>query len=229
MTPDCIAPEELHDLLALPEEDARRQHAASCPRCGALLEEYRVYLAAEPPGGLDLDRLERRLDERLVAAIGSPAPERESRAARPIGPPGSFLRRLLHPAMRPAWALGAASVILVAILVVPNMVERADVVLRGDDGSAGVPTVLEATLGPERLALRWRAVGAADGYRVRFESARELREMGSHVAGRDTILEISRTALPFRLIPGDTMVVRVEALAGGDVIAVSPARAIVTR
>jgi hypothetical protein len=229
MTPDCIAPEELHELVVLPDDDPRRRHAASCPRCGALLEEYRLYLAAEPPPELDLDRLERRLGERVAAEIGSPAVEKESPSARPIAPAGGFLGRLFHPAMRPAWALGAASVILVGILIVPDMLERADVVLRGDDESVDVPMVLDATIGPERLALRWRTVAAADGYRVRFESPGELQEIARQAVGRDTVLELARAGMPFRLAPGDTVVVRVEALAGGDVIAVSPARAIVTR
>jgi hypothetical protein len=229
MTPDCIAPEELHDLLALPDDDPRRRHAASCPRCGALLAEYRLYLAAEAPPGLDLDRLELRLGERMASTIGRPAGERESFPARPIAPVGGFLGRLLHPAMRPAWALGAASLMLVGILVVPRLLERSDVVLRGRAESVDAPTVLEAALGPERLALRWRAVAAADGYRVRFESPGELREMARQAVGRDTTLELARAGMPFPLVPGDTVVVRVEALAGGDVIAVSPARAIVTR
>jgi hypothetical protein len=121
------------------------------------------------------------------------------------------------------------SLILVGILVIPNLLERTEVVLRGEGGGVEVPTVLEATLGPERLALRWRAVATADEYRVRFESPQDLREMASRTVGRDTMLELARTGLPFQLVPGDTMVVRVEALAGGDVIAISPARAIVTR
>ena len=227
MTPDCIAPEELHDLLALPDDDPRRRHAASCPRCGALLEDYRLYLAAEPPPDLDLDRLERRLAERMATAIETPAAT--PTPARPIVPADGFVRRLFHPAMRPAWALGVVSLILVGILILPNMLERADVVLRGQGRGVEVPTVLEATLGPERLALRWRTISAAEGYRVRFESPHVLRELASQVVGRDTTLALARTSLPFRLDPGDTVVVRVEALAGGDVIAVSPARAIVTR
>ena len=227
MNPDCIAPEDLDELLALPDHDPQRRHAASCPRCGALLEEYRLYLAAEPPPELDLDRLERRLAERM-AGIATPAATREPPPARPI-PADGFLRRLFHPAMRPAWALGVASLILVGILVIPNLLERTEVVLRGEGGGVEVPTVLEATLGPERLALRWRAVATADEYRVRFESPQDLREMASRTVGRDTMLELARTGLPFQLVPGDTMVVRVEALSGGDVIAISPARAIVTR
>jgi hypothetical protein len=109
------------------------------------------------------------------------------------------------------------------------MLERPGVVLRGDGPDIAAPTVLEATLGPERLALRWRSVAGADAYRVRFESPHELREIARHDAGRDTALELARTGLPFPMTPGDTVVVRVEALAGGDVIAVSPARAIETR
>jgi hypothetical protein len=226
MTSNCIAPEELAGLLALPDDDPRRQHAASCPRCGALLEEYRHYRAAEPPPGLDLDRLQRRLDERVATAIGTTAAPERTRASRQPRA-GGFFGRLFHPAMRPAVALGTVSLILVGVLVVPGLLERSDVVLRRDGQDAQVPTVIEAALGSERLALRWRTVAGADGYRVRFESARELREMARQDVGRDTTLDIARTGLPFALAAGDTVVVRVEALSGGDVIAVSPARAIV--
>src|SRR5262245_36533671 len=120
MTPDCIAPEQLHDLIDLPDDDPRRRHAASCPRCGSLLAEYRLYLAAEPPPDLDLDRLERALGERIDAHIESPVPAREARPARSAGTSSSSLDRLFHPAMRPAWVLGVASLILVGILYVPK-------------------------------------------------------------------------------------------------------------
>src|SRR6185369_10643294 len=44
---DCATETDLGELLELPEDDPRRAHIASCPRCRALAMSYERFLAAD--------------------------------------------------------------------------------------------------------------------------------------------------------------------------------------
>src|SRR5262245_22647071 len=108
----CIEPEAVAEVLELAPEHPVRQHARHCPRCRALLEGYRAFLApAEPGPEHDLSHVDRRLDtfrEELIGVSAHTVAEPAGESARPFAPaasraPESWWSRLLQPGLRPAW------------------------------------------------------------------------------------------------------------------------------
>lgn len=218
----CFAPEEADAVLAAPADDPRRRHAASCPRCGALLDAYASFMRAESPeAGIDVDRLERKVRERMDAALGvGAAPSAGLPPARVLRERDTWLDRMLHPAMRPALAFGALAVVAAGVLLVTREASPPGIVLRGD---ARPFEVQGAEARDGALELRWPSVPGAEEYRIRVYSV-DLRDLAERASGVDTVARLAAGDLA-GLAPGDTLLVRIEALAGGDVVQATPLRA----
>ncbi|MHC4946294.1 MAG: hypothetical protein ACYTG7_25045 [Planctomycetota bacterium] len=62
MTQRCFQADELGDLLDLTADDPRQKHLDACPRCRALLAEYKEFLEPSQEGapGADLKGAEAR-------------------------------------------------------------------------------------------------------------------------------------------------------------------------
>ena len=222
---DCFLPDELDQVLSLPDEHPRRLHARSCPRCGALLDSYRLYSEAPAAGeGSDEADAATRLREALRREIAL-GDRRRDAAPSANGP--SWLQRFIAPPMRPALALAAIAIVAGAVMMWPRApVPEGTTALRGGGaGSASVVAIESARITPAGLQLRWRAWPGADGYEVRFYSA-ELSETARLPAGAGTSLRVPLSRVPAAADPAATVLCRIYALRGGDVLAVSPARAL---
>jgi len=223
----CFAPDAAAEVLAAPADDPRRLHAERCPRCGALLEAYAAFMKAEAPAGAaDWGGLERTLRARIDATLdagtpGTPgatraAPSAPVRRSRP-----DWLERLLHPAMRPALAFAALAAVAAGVLLVTREAGPPGVVLRGEDARFEVESA-----GPDggALRLRWHRVPGAETYRIQIYST-DLREIGVRETGADTVARVAAGEFS-GLTGGDTLLVRIEALADGDVVRSTPLRAL---
>jgi hypothetical protein len=225
----CIPLEELAVLAELPASDPRRAHVAQCPRCGALLDAYARFL--EPGADADAAHVaaaDVRLSEFLARTIGAPASPAAApapaRATARTEPRTSWWSALFAPAMRPALGFVVAAIVLGGIVVWPRRAGRGPVdTLRGGSQRAAVPTlrITDATLGVAGLRLAWDPVADADAYEVRVYSD-ALAEIARLNANGDTMLIVPPSALPFRPVPGQSLLVRVDARRHGEVIASSP-------
>jgi hypothetical protein len=222
----CFGADEAGDVFALPERDPRREHARTCPRCGALLESYRAFALAEEPAvpRAELADADARLTRVLEELAGPPAAAHRGRV-REAGP--GFWERLRYPAMRPALAFAALALVLGgAWLGTRAMHRESGVVLRGE---APAPTIVieRAERSAGALHLAWRTFSGADAYEAHFYSG-ELVEIG-RLPLHGTRADLPIATLPFRPAPGGILLVRVIALAHGDPIATSSARPVAGR
>jgi len=218
----CIPLEELAAVAELPASDPRRAHVAQCPRCGALLDAYARFL--EPGAEADAAHVaaaDTRLSEFLARTLGAPAP---ARAPARTAPRTSWWAALFAPAMRPALGFVMAAIVLGGIVVWPRLAGRGPAdALRGGSQRATVPTlrITDATLGVAGLRMAWESVADADAYEVRIYSD-ALAEIARLNANGDTMLIVPPSELSFRPVPGQPLLVRVDARRHGEVIASSP-------
>jgi hypothetical protein len=214
----CIPLESLDEALALPEGDPRRAHLASCPRCRALVDNYRLFTAPDDEDATHALAAEGRLDayreQWLGRASTAVAPAR--RGARP------GWRSLFAPTLRPAWAAAAVVVVAGAVLLWPRLApERGRIVLRGSERE---PLALAQ---PEFLAsgavrIAWQPVADADSYQVRFYST-GFAELARLPKVSATHVEAPADRLPADYRQGGLVLVRVVAFKGPDEIAHSRA------
>jgi hypothetical protein len=210
----CLDESALDRVLALPEDDPARRHAGDCPRCGALLESYRLFLApgadAEAPHVADADL---RLGPWLEGAIAGarPAPRRTPSRAVPWW-------RLSR---RPALAFAAVAALVSAIVLLPRG-ERGDR-LRGGPGEAA-PALVSARLDPDGLHLSWTPHPDADGYAAIVVDAAG-NESPPIPVGAGTSAVVGPERLPSSVGPDAAVYVRIAALRHGERIATSHARA----
>jgi hypothetical protein len=227
-----LRPDELEDVLNARPQDPRQTHARECPRCGALLDTYRLYRAetplASPAEVADADaRLEAAFERELEAGawpVASAA--RESRPGRAVRST-PWWERLFHPAMRPAWGLAALALILASVLVWPRLrMPAGSGELRGGPSSgAGQVQIHAVTVTGSTLRIEWGAWPGAEGYVVHFYSG-DLQELGPPTAARETTMVLDQSRLPFALASADSVLFRVYAQIGGDRVASSAARPI---
>src|SRR5450432_2463452 len=102
-TQGCHSDEELGVLAGLPDADARLAHVAQCPRCSALLAEYRGFMSGETAPGARLAEADGRLAQALAAGMDAAA----YGARTPVQRPDGWFARLFAPALRPALGLAA--------------------------------------------------------------------------------------------------------------------------
>jgi len=218
----CLAPDELDGITDLAPSDPKRLHAATCPRCSALVASYARFTTPGPEAdATHVDAADTQLTQFLAREIGIPAPQAPTAPASSARKRHSLLDSLFNLVRRPAFALGAIAAVTLAVTFWPRPATHLPTdTVRGDAPSAPI-VVREARLDAAGLRVTWSPVAGADAYEVRIYSA-ELTELARLNANGDTVLTVSPSALPFTPVPGQPLLVRVEARAGGAVIATAP-------
>jgi hypothetical protein len=236
---DCIPVAELEAVLALAENHPRRRHLETCPRCRALLLEYRDFLSTDDiPEGADPVAAERALgaalgremetvagDARLATVPGAGRDEtgrtgsRDSHRPRGRAPGWWFARQ---PAGVRALAAVLALVVVggASVLLLRGDGEPAPDILRSSDAEAAAwdLTVVAGRFAANdapALRLAWTPRPGADAYEVRVY-ATDLDPRGTFGPFTDTTAVVPIAGLDEIPAPGDPLLVRVVALAGGD-------------
>jgi hypothetical protein len=214
MTQRCFEFEELAVVLEQPVDDPRRRHVASCPRCRARMAEYEAFMRSEVLPGSQPEDAEQRLRAAFDASLARvPRARRASWSERAIA-------ALSAPSARPVWA-AAAVVVVAGSLFLWTRTPETPRVLRGtgSEGASGSTFgQLLAEPQPGRTMLKWSAVPGAEAYEVRLYGT-NLVELQVVDAGTDTSVLVA-TELP----PGEVVLWRVFARAGGRDLAISPVR-----
>jgi hypothetical protein len=154
---ECIPVEQLGTLKQLSDDDPRRRHAASCPRCSSLLFAYEAFIHSDAAEGADPVAAEMQLERFIATNVEQKEPEQVSGTPRP-----SRGRWFDFSLVRVAAV--AAAVILVAVLVWQPWQSKS-IVYRGEQKVQF--SGLSATRAADgSVDLRWDAVKNADAYRV---------------------------------------------------------------
>jgi hypothetical protein len=165
MMNECIPVDQLGTLKQASEDDPRRQHAASCPRCSSLLFAYEEFVRANERAdaseraGANVAEAEAALARFIAAHIEAAPGERIAGAPRP-GRGRWFDFSLLR------MTAALAAVVLVAVVLVRwQPWESRSIVYRGDQ-KAQFSGLSAARAGDGSVDLHWGAVPNADAYRV---------------------------------------------------------------
>lgn len=178
MSQPCLTPRSLELSESDPEVE---RHAADCPRCHALLESYRSFLAAEAVPGARTQEAERDLDRLLRTRV----------LARRRRPP----RRVLEPA---AWLAAVAALLLFAWI--PRMSTGPD-----ESVPRGAHPERLQLLSPQSVdggwLLRWDFVDEADHYELRLYSVdlSEVDRIGDLVETQFLLSEAGEDARLWRV------------------------------
>lgn len=210
MDRDCLLIEELERLPELPEEDPRRRHVESCPRCSARLASLRLFEdPSQPAEGARVEEAGRHLDAYLQRLS---APRRRG-LPRPV-----------------AW-LGVAAVAAGILLVVLGDREEAPRVssqVRGDPAAPRALSAGEARWSEEgSLLLRWDAPDPGTPLEVVFVDL-ALVERARFPVTQQGRLELSDRQLPPSLSSGETLLWSVVTRREGEELAIT-AQAPLTR
>lgn len=215
MTQRCFQAEELSELLDLEEADPRRRHLDECPRCRALLAEYRDFL--KPPSeisGTNLDEAGSRLRGALKREIY------EGEAASPV-------KRVVESrTFRVLMALAATiCVILIAYSFKEDRPPESDgIVLREEPGAGRERKIELLPIQPLRegaVKLSWRAAEGADAFKVYFFSG-ELEELAVLGPQAESTIVLEPGEVPGLPGSGTILLWCIKALKEGDEIASSP-------
>lgn len=207
---ECIEPEALDALLALSEGDPRRAHLRDCPRCHALAESYALFLSPSDSQTSDADDADRAFDAlraQLLAGSDAAAPAHRR----------STWRDWFAPALRPAWALAALTIVIASAVLLPRLQSPAPShVMRGagESAMALAAPVTEAN----GIHLAWKPFAGADAYVVVIYSA-SLEELARIDAGAQVQMRVPAASLPEGYAKGDALLYRVLASRGGDEVA----------
>ena len=202
MTHPCFQVDELGDLLELGYDDPRRKHLDECPRCRALLTEYRGFMA--PPTdaeGADLPDAEKRLTAFLKQKV-----QQDGSIAPPPSPSVRFFRRTSFRLVM------AAAAVVFAVLTLMTYHDRQppvsdEILLREGTGHGSFSEEGKVKLLPlgkradSKTGLRWHKVKGADAYRVRLFSV-ELEELAILGPVTETSLLLSSEEIPKLAEPG---------------------------
>jgi hypothetical protein len=224
----CYRPDEIGELIDLAPEHPRRRHLGECPRCRALLAEYRRF--REPGSDFpaeDVADAEARLGEALRTRIDETKTVSEGAVRAPFRArrPRRRVVRLL-----PSAALIAAAVVLFVIVYRPfggRRETRDSIVLRGVPEEPAAPAEDGITLrkpafqGDGFVELRWDSEVGADAYRVHLYTS-AIEELPALAAVNEPKLVFRPRDLAPNLGPGTVLLWRVAALRQGDEIALSP-------
>lgn len=220
MSDDCIDIERLGEVIELPAGHPDRMHSQTCPRCGSMLESYRLFTQAEPIAGSEVDGVRGALD----AHIRRQAARWTPRGLSPAAPAAPWWRWLLRPL---PMAVTAALVIAVGGLW--RSLAPEPTVVRQDSAKPGAFRVDPAQVDAAgSIHLAWRPMEGADGYQVRIYGP-DLSEIYRSANTPDTALTVTRTSLPADLPATLDLTWRVFALVRGDVLASSEPASISTR
>jgi hypothetical protein len=230
MKGNCIPVEQLGRVAALPAGDPEREHFDSCARCRSLLVMLAEFesptLARSGARFSDADaHLREAIAELVHEGEPDPVPNAEARASR-SRTRDSWLSRLLPAWPRPAYALAALAVVALAGTLLVRTTVREPRMRDASPGAAPAFAANPVRQVADGAALSWTPVAGADRYRVVFLDA-TLAEVASLDAGAATTLVLRADALPAALAHGASVAWQVEAFAGADLRAKTPARALV--
>jgi hypothetical protein len=128
--------------------------------------------------------------------------------------------------MRPAFAIGALVVVVGALWLTRSGFRTEEPVLRGNEpGSPAELASVTVTRGDGSLRLEWLAATGATTYTLVFLSP-DLNEIARVPDLHDTRYELRPGVLPAGLTSGASVLWRVEALSGSDVLSRSRTTAI---
>jgi len=156
---DCIPVDQLGTLEQLSENDPRRRHAASCPRCSSLLFAYEAFVQATPREGADPAAADAQLDRFIATHVVQDQPERIS------GTPRRDRGRWFNFAFTKLVVASAAVVVMAVILVRWQPWESKPIVYRGEQ-KLQFSGLIATRSNDGTVELGWAAVAHADAYRV---------------------------------------------------------------
>ena len=229
MSESCIQVDELARVVALPQGDPGRGHLDRCSRCRSLadmlLEFSRV---AEPPADAGFHEVDDRLLATIADLTGIPA-RSVATSRREVLPKDA-------PSRLRGWWFGFTGLRLAGAFAALVVVGALGITLWRAQTSAPVmrafpsPGAAAFAAGSVRevdggVELSWNVVLHATSYRVVFLDD-SLRRMQQLAPTASTSAKLDAGALPAGLVHGRTVGWEVEALAGGDVLATSPTRAL---
>jgi hypothetical protein len=155
----CIPVEEMGTLKQLPDDDPRRRHVATCPRCSSLMFAYEEFMQAQAVNHASTGAAEASLSAFIAAHIEGGTAERISGAPR-RGRGRWYDLSLLR------FAAVAAAVALVAVAVVRwQPWESKEIVYRGEPAQQ-FSGLSAARVEDGSIEMHWGAVKNADSYRV---------------------------------------------------------------
>ena len=158
---ECIRKELLGTLTELPEDDPQRRHAATCPRCSALVFAYQEFVQAQPVEAADIRGAENHL-ARFIAAQVQVAPFEPARGS---GGPRRGRGRWFDLSMFRLAAVACAGVLVAFALLRWQPWAANEIVYRGEP-SAHFTGLGAAQSEGGGFELRWDTVKSADSYRV---------------------------------------------------------------
>lgn len=217
---DCLAADQVEQALALAPEHPVSRHVRECPRCSALVLEYRDFLAAtHEPAGADTTDASRRLSG-AIADLVSGVPATRSVVAAPSP---SLAQRLAQwwsgPARGPALAVAGLAIVAAGWFATRGPAPGGDT-LRGPGDAARPMLELRAMVaGSDALVLGWASVAGADLYAVTLLDA-TLEPRAELPLTADTAISLARAQWP-AVAPGETLYVRIDALHETQVIGIS--------
>jgi hypothetical protein len=215
----CIEPSALEEVLAAGPSDPRRLHVVACPRCRALAESFALFLTPpddDPATTAKADALLTAFRERLLDSSAAP-----SAGIGRDGGPKAWWQALFAPSLRPAWAFAVVAIVAAGWYLTT---QRDGVTDAGRIHLRGARLVaLELTppvfAGDGSVTLAWQPSPEADSYQVRFFST-SLAELSRLPSVSTPTARVAPGGLPGAA--GETVLYRVAALRGGDVMAMSP-------
>lgn len=217
---DCIAADQVEHTLALPPEHPLAAHVRDCPRCAALVLEYRDFMAAaHVPEGADVADASRRLTGAIADLVVPAAAERRIVSAPAPGLGQRLAAWWAGPARAPALAMAALAVLAAGWWVTRAPAPAGDT-LRGP-GAAARPMIEVRAIaaGGDALVLAWSSVPGAGLYSVTLLDA-TLEPRAELPLTSDTTLALARAQWPVAAA-GETLYVRIDALQDAQVVAVS--------
>ena len=225
MSHPCPNTDDLPILLELEVDDPTRKDAESCPRCAAILEAHEAFIRAEPQPGSNPDEAMRKLSFALREALTPTAPmPAASEDADEVSTPSFNPLRWL---MQPRFAVATAAVAVVLAATVWFSSGRDVVPIERSVKPSGTVNIESAALAEGgSLIVRWTAHPRANEYQVAIYDA-SLETIAALEPISGTELEIAPDYLP--PLSTGLIYVRVRVLRDGDVIDISPPRAVELR
>ena len=221
MSHPCPNVDDLPILLDLEVDDPTRRDAESCPRCSAILEAHEAFIRAEPQPGSNPEEAMRTISFALrealtpTAVVPEPAEEEEK--------PSFSFRWLLQP----RFAMAAAAVTVLVVSTVWFSTTRDGVPIERSVKPSGAITVESAAIADDgSLAVHWTAHPRAHEYQVAIYDA-SLETIAALQPVTGTQLSIPPEYLP--PLSAGLVYVRVRVLRDGDVVDISPPRAVELR
>ncbi len=153
---ECIPVDQLGTLKQLNAEDARRRHAASCPRCSSLLFAYEEFVRANERADASVPEAEMHLARFIAEQVG------ESPSVRVSGAPRRGRRWFDFSVLRISAAV--AAVLLIAVIFWQPW-QSQEIVYRGE-ASAQFTGLRAIAAADGSVDVSWDVVKNADAYRV---------------------------------------------------------------